>query len=185
METQVYALFVSISLIIFYSHKISLSLESLYELYDHTLTVQLWNRKEKISARAKYDRPKAFRLPVLYSSDDKINTPRRPLQLPGVYHFITQQSSRRNRRYSSEAIEYEESNESVISPQKSLDIPPLIDEQESSMNASELHEKVVSVKSVGVLDPPTTFFFSPNPGLKGITNLSLIHYSELIRYSKE
>lgn len=33
-------------------------------LYDHTLEVRVWNSKSKVSARARYDRPKAFRLPA-------------------------------------------------------------------------------------------------------------------------
>lgn len=33
-------------------------------LYDHTLEVRVWNSKSKLSARARYDRPKAFRLPA-------------------------------------------------------------------------------------------------------------------------
>ena len=33
-------------------------------LYDHTLEVRVWNSKSKVSARTRYDRPKAFRLPA-------------------------------------------------------------------------------------------------------------------------
>jgi hypothetical protein len=42
--------------------KVSKSL--LLGLYDHTLEVRVWNSKSKLSARARYDRPKAFRLPA-------------------------------------------------------------------------------------------------------------------------
>ena len=72
----------------------------LLDLYDHTLEVRVWNIKSKLSARARYDRPKAFRLPVPASkrSDldelaegDEETSPQpplisRPSKLPVVSH---------------------------------------------------------------------------------------------------
>ena len=73
-------------------------------LYDHTLEVRIWNSKSKLSARARYDRPKAFRLPAPAAkktpqSDEseergregeEANQPpsliRRPSKLPVVSH---------------------------------------------------------------------------------------------------
>lgn len=36
----------------------------LLDLHQHTLEVKVWNAKDKLSARARFDRPKAFRLPA-------------------------------------------------------------------------------------------------------------------------
>ena len=36
----------------------------LLQLYDHTLEVRLWNAREKVTPRARFDRPRAFRLPT-------------------------------------------------------------------------------------------------------------------------
>ena len=73
----------------------------LLDLYNHTLEVRVWNSKSKLSARARYDRPKAFRLPApttkrstLSDSDEQeregeANRPplvRRPSKLPVVSH---------------------------------------------------------------------------------------------------
>ena len=35
----------------------------LLKLYDHTLELRVWDTKDKCSTRARFDRPKAFRLP--------------------------------------------------------------------------------------------------------------------------
>lgn len=173
METQVslgfYGTFMAhFIIIISYSHKISLSLDSLLDLYNHTLTFQLWNSKEKVSARAKYDRPKAFRLPV----PDDINTPCRPAHLPGVYHNLSQQTRRRINRKRSEVIESEgESYESLVSPQKSLKIPPSIKEDDHVLQQPSSADPTPQASDES-LKPPNilesqTFFLSSSPGLKG------------------
>ena len=43
-------------------HTFKVNRDILLNLYQHTLEVRVWNSKEKLSARARYDRPKAFRL---------------------------------------------------------------------------------------------------------------------------
>ena len=70
----------------------------LLDLYNHILEVRVWNSKTKLSARARYDRPKAFRLPAP-SSNKPQHVPdvedgdapgerlvRRPSKLPVVSH---------------------------------------------------------------------------------------------------
>ncbi len=48
----------------FCRHIFKVNKEQLLELYDHVLEIRIWNTKSKLSARAKFDRPKAFRIPV-------------------------------------------------------------------------------------------------------------------------
>lgn len=41
-----------------------MSKAQLLELYDHVIEVRIWNSKSKVSPKAKYDRPKAFRISI-------------------------------------------------------------------------------------------------------------------------
>ena len=45
------------------SHTMTVTKEVLLKLYDHTLELRVWDTKDKCSTRARFDRPKAFRLP--------------------------------------------------------------------------------------------------------------------------
>ena len=38
--------------------------ELLLNIFDHSLELRIWDSKDKVSARARFDRPKAFRLPA-------------------------------------------------------------------------------------------------------------------------
>ena len=69
----------------------------LLEIYDHVLEIRVWNTKSKLSARAKYDRPKAFRIPIrsntlkgdLTTEGDNKEVPgviKRPSKFAVVYH---------------------------------------------------------------------------------------------------
>lgn len=120
-------------------------MESLLDLYDHTLKVRLWNSHEKLSARAKYDRPKAFRLPApkkhdhdqSEDSEGLTSGSSRPHRLPGVYHTLCPMSkqARRKSRRPSELIESIDSGEDIVehlsSPPKSLKIPTITEEPET------------------------------------------------------
>ena len=90
----------SLSLSLFFPpsrHTFKVTKSLLLELYHHVLEVRVWNNKSKLSARARYDRPKAFRLPApsrrprLPSEDNAGDEPgeilvRRPSKLPVVSH---------------------------------------------------------------------------------------------------
>lgn len=120
-------------------------MKSLLDLYDHTLKVRLWNNHNKLSARAKYDRPKAFRLPApkkhdhdqSEDSEGLTSSNSRPQRLPGVYHTLcpTSRQARRNSRRPSELIESIDSGEDIVehfgSPPKSLKIPTITEEVET------------------------------------------------------
>jgi len=41
----------------------SVSKKLLLDMFNHTVNVRIWDTKDKVSVRAKFDRPKVFRLP--------------------------------------------------------------------------------------------------------------------------
>ncbi|XP_063952895.1 uncharacterized protein LOC129255695 [Lytechinus pictus] len=46
-----------------HSHKLHVTRDLLLKLFNHTLELRVWESKEKVSPKARFDRPKAFRLP--------------------------------------------------------------------------------------------------------------------------
>ncbi|KAK6176744.1 hypothetical protein SNE40_014985 [Patella caerulea] len=52
------------------SHTITMTKELLLKLFTHTLELRVWDTKDKVSARARFDRPKAFRLPQPKPGED-------------------------------------------------------------------------------------------------------------------
>ena len=88
-------------------HKIKVTRESLLNLHSHTVEVKLWNSVDKLSARARYDRPKAFRLPamktkgsnqLLEESAGLTSRGERPEKLPVLYQDKILNSRRRKRK---------------------------------------------------------------------------------------
>ncbi|XP_064632936.1 uncharacterized protein LOC135491169 isoform X2 [Lineus longissimus] len=53
-----------------HSHNVVVTDELLCELYKHRLELRIWDTKEKCSTRARFDRPKAFRLPQAKPGED-------------------------------------------------------------------------------------------------------------------
>jgi len=51
----------------FFRHKLYVTKDVLLKLYDHTLELRIWDTRDKIGTRAKFDRPKLFKLPSLKS----------------------------------------------------------------------------------------------------------------------
>ena len=39
-------------------------------MFQHTFELKLWDTKDKVSAKARFDRPKAFRLPQAKTQDE-------------------------------------------------------------------------------------------------------------------
>ena len=66
----------------------------IHALFDHTLEVRVWNTKSKLSPRAKFDRPKAFRLPISDPTlqGDPQNMDSQPAKFPVVSHDHPRQS---------------------------------------------------------------------------------------------
>ena len=54
----------------FSSHTLKVTKELLLKLFNHTLELRIWDSKEKVSSRARFDRPKAFRLPQAKPGED-------------------------------------------------------------------------------------------------------------------
>ncbi|XP_076468773.1 uncharacterized protein LOC143299450 isoform X2 [Babylonia areolata] len=46
-----------------HSHTMTVTKEMLLKMFNHTLELRVWDTKDKCSTRARFDRPKAFRLP--------------------------------------------------------------------------------------------------------------------------
>ena len=179
-----------------------MTVQSLLELYEHTLTVRVWNTLDKLSPRAKYDRPKAFRLPALKKhSDDQTedsneltSDTQRPDRYAAVNHDIipTKRSRRGSRRFS-QAIECLEGGEDVtgqypnpeISPRK---MPILKEEQElspdkwtshhlsTSAPEAELFSGLRNSKLPGDLTKSGSLYenLSSSDGLKGILFIQLL-----------
>ena len=90
-----------------YRHKMKVTRESLLNLHSHIVEVKLWNSVDKLSARARYDRPKAFRLPamktkgsnqLLGESAGLTSRGERPEKLPVLYQDKALNSRRRKRK---------------------------------------------------------------------------------------
>eukprot|EP00731_Ephydatia_muelleri_P003276 Em0001g3276a len=74
-------------------HKLKVDHALLHALFDHTLQVRVWNTKSKLSPRARFDRPKAFRLPIPDPvQGEPQNTDSRPAKFPVVSHDQPRQS---------------------------------------------------------------------------------------------
>ncbi|XP_022081512.1 uncharacterized protein LOC110974284 [Acanthaster planci] len=53
-----------------HSHTLKVTKELLLKLFNHTLELRIWDSKDKVSSRARFDRPKAFRLPQAKPGED-------------------------------------------------------------------------------------------------------------------
>ena len=152
-----------------FSHKVTLDTDSLLELYSHTFSVRLWNSPDKVSARARYDRPKAFRLPMS-KRDPKDNK----LHFPGVYHDLSTTSvkiARHRSRRLSEQIDLEGIDDSMecLASQKSQTMPSIIEEihfEEKNDPISNTHVNF-SQTQVNASSQSTLTSASLTPGLRG------------------
>ncbi|CAG5119280.1 unnamed protein product, partial [Candidula unifasciata] len=66
-----------------YSQNVAVSKEVLLKMFNHTVELRLWNTKEMCSSRARFDKPKAFRLPQP-KPDEK------PEDIGGVKAMVTE-----------------------------------------------------------------------------------------------
>lgn len=56
-------LIASIVNFLFSSHSVTVTKDVLLQLFSHKLELRIWDSKDKCSTRARFDRPKAFRIP--------------------------------------------------------------------------------------------------------------------------
>nr|XP_006825129.1 PREDICTED: uncharacterized protein LOC100373146 [Saccoglossus kowalevskii] len=68
-----------------HSHTVTVTKELLLKLFNHTLELRIWDSKDKVSSKARFDRPKAFRLPQAKSGED-------PEDVGGVRSLVMKQS---------------------------------------------------------------------------------------------
>lgn len=69
-----------------HSHTATVTKDLLLELFSHTMEFKIWDTKDKVSPRARFDRPKAFRLPGLRGPDDPQSS-----SMGGVQQLIVNQ----------------------------------------------------------------------------------------------
>lgn len=175
METQVNPCNLTIALIIYFSHKVTLDTDSLLELYSHTFSVRLWNSPDKVSARARYDRPKAFRLP-LSKRDPKDNK----LHFPGVYHDLSTTSvkiARHRSRRLSEQIDLEGMDDSMeyLASQKSQTMPSIIEEIHFEEKNDPISNTQFSQTQINGPSQSTMTSASLTPGLRGKHTVYFMH----------
>ena len=53
-----------------FSRKIRVTNDTLLKMFKHKLELKVWDTKDKVSAKARFDRPKAFRLPAMRAADE-------------------------------------------------------------------------------------------------------------------
>lgn len=131
----------------FSRHLLRVNQETLLDLYEHTITIRLWNNVDKLSPRARFDRPKAFRLPAPHkpevvdeSQDSEGMYPNghRPTHLPNVHHDAIQKKRSRRRR-SSQVLE----SLNDLSPRKAeQDIPMGTSDDSVKEKIGELDEAI-------------------------------------------
>lgn len=56
--------------ILIHSRKIRVTKELLLKMFEHKFELKMWDTKDKVSAKARFDRPKAFRLPQTKNHDE-------------------------------------------------------------------------------------------------------------------
>ncbi|XP_013407741.1 uncharacterized protein LOC106171815 [Lingula anatina] len=67
-------------------HTMYLTKDSLLKLYNHTMELRIWDTKDKLGMRARYDRPKAFKLPTAKPGTS-------PDDIGGVKQLVMKQSN--------------------------------------------------------------------------------------------
>lgn len=65
--------------------------EFLLSAFEHSLDLIIWDSKEKVSTRARFDRPKAFRLPE-GPENEEVNTPSQNNASSNVKALVLRQS---------------------------------------------------------------------------------------------
>ncbi|KAL9960808.1 hypothetical protein ACROYT_G034311 [Oculina patagonica] len=53
-----------------HSHTATITKETLLQLFSHSMELKIWDTKDKVSPRARFDRPKAFRIPASRGAED-------------------------------------------------------------------------------------------------------------------
>ena len=120
--------------------------------------MRLWNTSDRLSPRARFDRPKAFRLPVpanklgdineLHDSQGLIGGGHKPNNMPNVFHDnIPTKRSRRGSRRLSQMIECQEQGRDLdISPRKTFNVTMVIEESDTPDLPKD--KKIVPAESV-------------------------------------
>jgi len=88
-NTRETAIVVAIDIIIPHCrHSFKVNKDLLLSLYDHVFSLRIWEGKNKVSPRARFDQPKAFRLPASKKTSDSEDdvSGGRQINFPKVAH---------------------------------------------------------------------------------------------------
>lgn len=69
-----------------HSHTTTVTKEVLLQMFSHSMELKIWDTKDKVSPRARFDRPKAFRIPASRGPEDPENS-----SSGGVQQLVTSQ----------------------------------------------------------------------------------------------
>ena len=58
------------STVFHFSHTVTITKDVLLGLFGHSMELKIWDTKDKVSPRARFDRPKAFRIPASRGQED-------------------------------------------------------------------------------------------------------------------
>ncbi|GFS25099.1 hypothetical protein ElyMa_003432800 [Elysia marginata] len=106
-----------------HSHTITVSKELLLRMFNHTVELRVWDTKDKCSTRARFDRPKAFRLPQPKPGE-------KPEDIGGVKAMVTKQMKNYIAQQPRKGV--------PIRPLPSeIPIPHFMDHRKQSMSAME------------------------------------------------
>ena len=53
------------------SHTATVTKDMLLRLFSHSMELKIWDTKDRVSPRARFDRPKAFRIPASRGPEDQ------------------------------------------------------------------------------------------------------------------
>lgn len=56
--------------VLYYSRKVNVTKDGLLRMFKHKVELKVWDTRDKVSVKARFDRPKAFRLPNTKGTDE-------------------------------------------------------------------------------------------------------------------
>ena len=123
-------------------HKFKVTLEDLLDLYRHSVRFTVWNTKDRFSVKAKYDHPKAFRLPAdgrLTSLSDDLSVTHllddhspHLKKFSCVYHNVSPQKKVKDKKRKKAPMSSDSEAERVMESPECDGIPQTVNESEEN-----------------------------------------------------
>ena len=128
--------------------------ESLLKLHSHTVEVKLWNSVDKLSARARYDRPKAFRLPAMKTKGSEqpleecvglTSLDERPEKFPVLYQDKNLNCRRRKRKGSTMKASETDSSDVPMESTECLTSMPAVSAETAKQPVASTGSQTLSI----------------------------------------